>query len=153
MSYELNTIRSWKKVLESDLDNLGIELKDAISTPAVIILDGEVGAGKTTFTKVLVQDSSQTSSPSYSLINEVGSMVHADFYRLESAEEIIHLELGLYLEGKDFFFVEWGKDYLLPLYHELHDSFDYYLLKIDVNKKKDDGQASRDFTLNEVKFL
>ncbi len=153
MSFELSEIRSWKKVLECDLENIAIEMKDAVSNPAVIILDGEVGAGKTTFTKKFISGSLSTNSPSYSLINDAGSTVHADFYRLEDADEIMHLELNLYLEGKEYFVVEWGKDYLVNLYHELHDNFDYFLLKIDINDKKDESARSRDFSLSQVRFL
>ena len=56
--------------------------------------------------------SDQVISPTYSLINDYGETVHGDFYRLVNPEEIVQLELELYLESADYFLVEWGKQYL-----------------------------------------
>ena len=154
MSFELEEIRSWKKVFESDLENISIELKDSIEKASVIILSGPVGAGKTTFTKKFLASEQATYSPTYSLVNEVGDCVHADLYRLEEPSEIIHLELNLYLEDKDYFLVEWGEEYLDYLYKEINEQFNFYVLKIDINDTcKDVDIDSRDFILNRVKFI
>ena len=50
----MSLVRAWKKVLESDLANIALEMKEVIEPPSVIILDGPVGAGKTTFTKIFL---------------------------------------------------------------------------------------------------
>ena len=97
----MSVIRSWKKVLESDLANIATELKEVVQPPCVIILDGPVGAGKTTFTRAFLDKASAT-SPTYSIINEVDNIVHADLYRIEKKEELIHLEIPMYLEEKDY---------------------------------------------------
>jgi len=137
----MSVVRTWKKVLESDLANIAIEMKEVIEPPSVIILDGPVGAGKTTFTKIFL-DKKGTASPTYSIINEVDNLLHADLYRIEKKEELIHLEIPMYLEEKDYFLIEWGMPYLTQLQRIIGDEFKYYQLKIDINENN-----SRNFLL------
>lgn len=139
-------IRKWRKVYESDLSYVISELKESITSPAMVLLTGEVGAGKTSFVKVFIGDN-LTQSPSYSMMSETPTIVHADFYRVEKVEEIIHLELGLYLEGKEFFLVEWGKKYLRTLLREIEENFNIYELEITINPPKMGLKESRDYCL------
>ena len=150
-------LRNWKKVVENDLESLIYELKEFIETPSVIILTGEVGAGKTTFTQRFCQniqakneEEQSYSSPSYSLINEYGNIVHADFYRIEDPEEITHLEIPLYLDGRDYFFVEWGSDYLSELKESLEEGWGLYELKIHINPVASNNMPTRNYTLLEL---
>ncbi|EQC46396.1 tRNA threonylcarbamoyl adenosine modification protein YjeE [Bacteriovorax sp. BSW11_IV] len=145
--------RSWKKVFESDLENIASELKETVKKPAVIILSGPVGAGKTTFTKKFVGGRADAmSSPTYSIINENGNVAHADFYRLEEPEEIIHLELSLYLENKDFFLVEWGKKYVRDISRHVSIDFSFYEMVIEINEANEDSNtvSSRNFLLHKL---
>lgn len=150
-------IRQWKKVFESDLGYICYELKELINSPALLILDGPLGAGKTTFAKAFVADG-DTLSPSYSILSESKSVLHADFYRIESRDEIIHLELDLYLENKNFFLVEWGKSHYYSIIKEIPENYAHYLLKIDVNEQahtqmSDKTNFSRNIALFEVSEL
>ena len=140
----MSSIRTWKKVLESDLPNIVTELKEVVQPPCVIILDGPVGAGKTTFTRAFLERD-QAPSPTYSIINEVDNMVHADLYRIEKKDELIHLEIPMYLEEKDYFLIEWGMPYLYELQRIIGDEFKFYQLKIEINEQK-----SRNFFLNKI---
>lgn len=140
----MSSIRIWKKVLESDLANIVTELKEVVQPPCVIILDGPVGAGKTTFTRSFLERE-QAPSPTYSIINEVDNMVHADLYRIEKKDELIHLEIPMYLEEKDYFLIEWGMPYLYELQRIIGDEFKFYQLKIEINEQK-----SRNFYLNKI---
>jgi tRNA threonylcarbamoyladenosine biosynthesis protein TsaE len=143
-------IRNWKKVFESDLAYIVYEMKDILKTPALILLEGPLGSGKTTFTKCFV-DGGDTVSPSYSVVTETKDVVHADFYRIKDREEIIHLELPLYLENKNYFFAEWGKKHFESINKELTDDFSLYLLEISINDSKStDSIESRNFTLVEL---
>ena len=140
----MTIVRTWKKVLESDLANMAVEMKEVVEPPSVIILDGPVGAGKTTFTKIFL-DRKGTSSPTYSIINEVDNLLHADLYRIEKKEELIHLEIPMYLEEKDYFLIEWGMPYLHQLLRFIGDEFKYYQLKIEINENN-----SRNFLLTKL---
>ncbi|MFT6630122.1 MAG: tRNA threonylcarbamoyladenosine biosynthesis protein TsaE [Bacteriovoracaceae bacterium] len=144
-------IRSWKKVFESDLTYIAYELKEIVQEPALIILEGPLGGGKTTFSKVFI-DGDETFSPSYSVLSDTINVLHGDFYRIKDREEIIHLELPLYLEDKKYFLVEWGKKHFSSITKELPEDFAYYLLEVSINEMTGkDGPQSRNFVLFEVK--
>lgn len=141
-------VRSWKKVYLGDLESLISEFKDALDKPAVVILSGVVGAGKTSFVQTFL-GGKKAVSPSYGLVHEMGKIAHADFYRLKSPEEVVHLELPLYLEEKELFFIEWGIDFLSALRREVGDDFHFYELKIELNQASggDTSGPSRNYTL------
>src|SRR5690606_3929747 len=109
-----------------------------------------MGAGKTTFTthfvRVLDPLSSSASSPTYAVINEGAKVVHADFYRLEDDEEVLHLELPLYLQSKDYFLVEWGKRFLRRLSMEIPEGFSFYEIEFEIF-----NEGIRNLTLFDLK--
>ncbi len=120
-----------------------------LQLPAVFELIGDVGVGKTTFTKGLAQGlgvSDDITSPSFTLSKRYnftrsddvnGELVHYDFYRL-AEPGIMREELAETLaEPKHVTVIEWGGDVaqLLPS--------SKYQLKIDLCE---DG--SREITLN-----
>ena len=141
-------IREWKKVFKSDLSYIVYELKDILKVPAMIILDGAVGAGKTSFTQAFLGPG-EILSPTYSILQECKSALHADLYRIEKSEEILQLELSLYLEDKQYFFVEWGLKFAGRLSRELPENFLIYLIEISINDGGSDssGESSRNFFL------
>lgn len=144
-------IREWKKVFKSDLPYIVYELKDLVRSPAMIVLDGELGAGKTTFTQQFIGEK-EVLSPTYSILSESKKFLHADFYRIEKNDEIIQLELGVYLEDKEYFLVEWGLKFATRLMRELPENFSSYLLEIHIHMGQTDSPdvASRDFFLYSV---
>lgn len=152
-------ISSWKKFYRKDLQSVVLDFISKLEAPALLILDGDLGAGKTTFTKCFAQNYLSSSgdlfgldditSPSYSLINEIGTLAHADLYRIEDSQELVHLEMELYIEGKELFIVEWGMKYFDFLYSYIPDSWSIYIAKFQQNPLKEgEDQASRTLTLN-----
>ena len=140
-------IREWKKVYRSDLPYIVYELKDLAKVPAMIILEGTLGAGKTTFTQSFVGEK-EILSPTYSILSENKNIIHADFYRIEKNEEVLQLEIPLYLEDKQYFFVEWGMKFARRLMRELPETFTSYLMEIKINEQTDHPEGhSRNFTL------
>ncbi len=147
-------LREWKKVFETDLGYISYELKDTITLPAVIILEGPMGSGKTTFAKSFIEDA-DTKSPSYSVISESRNSLHADFYRIEEQDEIIHLELPIYLESKQFFLAEWGEKFIKIIEKETPEDFTFYQMNISVSdtaQSENDEKSvfSRNFVLSEL---
>lgn len=140
-------IREWKKVYKSDLPYIVYEMKDLAKVPAMIILDGELGAGKTTFTQCFVGDK-EVLSPTYSILSEYKNIAHADFYRLEKNEEVLQLEIPIYLEDKQYFFIEWGMKFANRVVRELPENWTPYLLEIKVNPQTTETEEgpSRNFS-------
>ena len=70
------------------------ELAESLSMPAHVLLFGELGAGKTTFTKGLaagfgLEDIDDVTSPTFTLVNQYQGRVpiyHVDLYRIESGD-------------------------------------------------------------------
>ena len=108
---------------------LGEVLGRLIQSPAVMILTGELGAGKTTLVRGLalgLEVRDDVSSPSFTLLNLYSGRMevyHFDFYRLEEARELLDLDLEEYFYGPGLSLVEWGDKFpsLLPEeYLEIH---------------------------------
>ena len=82
----------------------------------VVLLEGELGAGKTVFAKGMaaglgLKDVHQVCSPSYTLINIYQAkypIFHIDLYRLSNDSEIMDLGWEDYL-GQGVIFVEWAE--------------------------------------------
>ena len=81
----------------------------------VVLLDGEMGAGKTTTTK-LIADAigvvDDVTSPTYTLLHTYSggrlTLHHADLYRLKSTAEIDDLGLEEMLSAGGVLLIEWG---------------------------------------------
>lgn len=144
-------VREWKKVYKSDLSYIVYELKDLAKVPAMIILEGELGAGKTTFAQAFIGEN-EILSPTYSILSECKTFLHADLYRIEKNEEILQLELPNYLEDKHYFFVEWGLKYARRLFRELPENYSTYLLEISINEAVGESSEgpSRNFFLYSI---
>ncbi len=96
---------------------LGRQLAEVLPQQAVVLLVGDLGAGKTTLTKGIVQgrnaaSADDVSSPTFTLIHEYGSPVsvyHADLYRLDTAEQVRRLGLDEMFDRPALTLVEWGE--------------------------------------------
>ncbi|MBD2777442.1 tRNA (adenosine(37)-N6)-threonylcarbamoyltransferase complex ATPase subunit type 1 TsaE [Iningainema tapete] len=84
---------------------LGISLAQSLSANSVILLEGDLGAGKTTLVQGIGEGLGITESivsPTFTLINEYTQgrlpLYHLDLYRLEP-EEVAALNLETYWEG------------------------------------------------------
>ncbi len=81
----------------------------------VILLEGELGAGKTTLTQMLCRQIGVTepvSSPTFSLVNEYtspafGTVYHMDLYRLEKEGDLVQIGLEEYLDSGQLCMIEW----------------------------------------------
>ena len=105
------------------MENLGRAASVAAGQGAVIALVGGLGAGKTHWTKGFVAGMGSTvevTSPTFGLVHEYSGgrlpVFHFDFYRLESAAELIALGWDEYLEQGGVVIAEWGDKFpeLLP---------------------------------------
>ncbi|APC09400.1 tRNA threonylcarbamoyladenosine biosynthesis protein TsaE [Moorella thermoacetica] len=107
---------------------LGEELAGILNPGDILILNGELGAGKTTLTQGLAQGLGVTTpvtSPTFTLIQEYRGrypLYHIDLYRLEDPEAMLDLGLEEYFGGEGITVVEWGgrlDPYLPPAFLEI----------------------------------
>lgn len=97
----------------------------------VILFNGEMGVGKTTFIKALCKElgvHEATSSPTFSLVNEYqtdkGELIyHFDVYRLKSENEAYDMGMDEYLYSGAWNFIEWAEKIpsLIPDEHNVID--------------------------------
>jgi len=101
---------------EAETAAVGRDLARTLAAGAVVLLFGDLGAGKTAFVRGLAEglgvDPADVSSPTFTLIHEYRSgrlpLFHADLYRLSDAREID--ELGLDEIGEDgVLAIEWAE--------------------------------------------
>ncbi|WP_291720028.1 tRNA (adenosine(37)-N6)-threonylcarbamoyltransferase complex ATPase subunit type 1 TsaE [Bernardetia sp.] len=111
------------------LDELPMVAKKVIAVANTLnrriwILEGDLGAGKTTFTKAVCKElgvETTVSSPTFALINEYEGkydnqeeklIYHCDFYRIDNPSEVLELGLDEYFEKVEnhgnYCFIEWA---------------------------------------------
>ena len=103
---------------------LGRKLARELAPPKLVVLTGDLGAGKTTLIKGIAEGfgaakQEDVTSPTFTLIHEYGmgrKVYHVDLYRLESAREVENLGLEELFEKDALVLVEWGERFpqLMP---------------------------------------
>ena len=111
---------------EKELSRVVDYLSETIPKNAIVLLTGNLAAGKTTLTKAIAQDrgvEGEVTSPTFSLQQCYDeNLYHYDLYRIENAE---FMELGLFeeFEKEGWHMVEWGdealKNFLINVGYEV----------------------------------
>ena len=105
------------------MKSLGAQAAAGMQSGAVIALVGGLGAGKTHWTKGFVAglgSSAEVTSPTFGLVHEYPGgrlpVFHLDFYRLESADELLAIGWDEILDSGGIVIAEWADKFpeLLP---------------------------------------
>ncbi|SEM41280.1 tRNA (adenosine(37)-N6)-threonylcarbamoyltransferase complex ATPase subunit type 1 TsaE [Chryseobacterium taichungense] len=109
MQFTIKSIDDWQGIV----DRIVPELKHNI-----LLLKGNLGAGKTTFTQFLMKKLNSTdevNSPTYSIVNEYstpqGKVFHFDLYRLKNIDEVYDIGIEEYLDNAFLCIIEWPEVY------------------------------------------
>lgn len=123
MTIIIDKVEDWEQVV----DELFPHIKHSI-----LLLKGNLGAGKTTFTQNLLKKmgiKDQVSSPTYSIVNEYETddrkIYHFDLYRMNSKEEVYEMGIEEYLDDNNFSIIEWPE-----IYEEEFADFPHHIIEI-----------------------
>ncbi|MDN5397083.1 MAG: tRNA (adenosine(37)-N6)-threonylcarbamoyltransferase complex ATPase subunit type 1 TsaE, partial [Chryseobacterium sp.] len=108
------SLHEWQEVVDKIIPDLKHN---------ILLLKGNLGAGKTTFTQFLLKNlgsQDEVNSPTYSIVNEYttpeGKIYHFDLYRLKNIEEVYDIGIEEYLDHAFLCIIEWPEVYEEELY-------------------------------------
>lgn len=122
------------KVALRDLTEIAAALLEFFHDRRIFIFEGELGAGKTTLIKRLINalgSSDQGGSPSFGIVHEYlltsGSAYHMDLYRINTSAELNEFGINEYLDSGCYCFIEWPEKVMerLPLADTVLVRIDY----------------------------
>ena len=137
-----------KKEILKEEENISIDnietiasfFKSILKNGDIVIMEGNLGFGKTTFVRILsrlLESEDIVSSPSFTLINEYDIMLdgkesilrHVDLYRLDSKEELDDIGFKDKIKENGITIIEWGNKFI--------DYFEtpYYLFEIEMKEE------------------
>ena len=98
-----------------DLPSVARHIIEWLDGPKVVLVDGEMGAGKTALISAICRKMDivdEVSSPTFSLVNEYhnvkgDSIFHFDLYRIKDESEALDIGIEEYFDSNQFCFVEW----------------------------------------------
>ena len=109
--------------VEEETIELGRRIAGMLPKRAVVLLIGNLGAGKTTLAKGIISglgaaEPEDVTSPTFTLIHEYGEgrAYHIDLYRLDRPEQVATLGLDEIFDREEVVLIEWGERFpqLLP---------------------------------------
>lgn len=98
---------------EKNTQEIAFEYAKTLSKGDVILLNGDLGAGKTAFTKGLAKyfGIEGVTSPTYAYLNVYSDLIyHYDCYRLSCGEDALMLGLTDYFNGDNICIIEWSSN-------------------------------------------
>lgn len=99
---------------------LGRELAKMLAPPKLVLLRGDLGAGKTTLVKGIAQafeaaSQEDVTSPTFTLIHEyrgpAATLYHIDLYRVDTQRELETLGLDDLIGDNSILLIEWGEKF------------------------------------------
>jgi len=124
----MSSVKTWTTHSADETMRVGRELAAMLTAPTMLILRGDLGAGKTTLVKGIaaalgVAEAEDVTSPTFTLVHEyaptsqkrdVGhpnlSLFHLDLYRLEKERELDALGIDEMMQDA-IVLIEWGEKF------------------------------------------
>ena len=98
-----------------ETEALGAEYAKTLSAGDVVAFSGDLGAGKTAFTRGVLRGLGYTgrvTSPTFAIANEYdtpgGRVAHFDLYRILDSEALFEIGFDEYLDGSRIVLIEWS---------------------------------------------
>ena len=129
----------WITNCEKETEQLGERLGAALKPGSVIAYTGDLGAGKTAFTRGLakgLQVPERVTSPTFNIVNEYEGgrlpLFHFDMYRLGGADELFDIGWEDYLTRNGVCAVEWSEN--------VEEALEEGTIRIDIRRGENDNQ-------------
>jgi len=99
---------------------LGRKLAAELKPGGIVVLRGDLGAGKTTLVKGIAEgfkaaEADRVTSPTFTLIHEYRgpqvTLYHIDLYRIDTPRELDTLALDDLMDAKSILLIEWGEKF------------------------------------------
>ena len=120
-------------------EEIAFEYAKTLNKGDVVVLSGDLGAGKTAFVKGVARyfNLDGVTSPTYAYLNVYGDLLyHYDCYRLSSGEDALMLGLTDYFNGDNICLIEWAEN--------IEDVLPNAVKRVKIEKT---GQEQRKITL------
>lgn len=135
-----------KLISNNEIETKKIAKKYAskLDAGSIVLLEGDLGAGKTAFVKGVVEafggNANEVTSPTFTIVNQYSYgdnvIYHFDLYRIESVDELYNIGIEEYFYSGAICFVEWPE--------RAPELFDDTCKKIEILKK---GDSSREIII------
>ena len=109
-------MKSFETHSEEETIKVGRQIAGDLPKRAVVLLIGNLGAGKTTLAKGIIAglgaaEPDEVTSPTFTLIHEYGGarVYHVDLYRLDTPQQVATLGLDEILDREVIVLIEWGE--------------------------------------------
>ncbi|MDE7281733.1 MAG: tRNA (adenosine(37)-N6)-threonylcarbamoyltransferase complex ATPase subunit type 1 TsaE [Ruminiclostridium sp.] len=132
----------------SDTVKIGTDFAERLKANDGVLYRGEMGAGKTYFTKGIAKAfeiTEEVTSPTFALINEYYGKInifHFDLFRIDSFDDLYAIGFFDYFDRNGVLCVEWSENI-----SDLAQSFDT-VYQVTISKT---GEDSREITIEKIK--
>lgn len=131
----------------AETEALGERLAQNLRPGTVLAYTGDLGAGKTAFTRGLARGlgiTARVTSPTFTIVNEYEGgrmpLFHFDLYRLSGSEELYDIGWEDYLARDGLLAVEWSEN--------VEDALEQDCVRVDIRRL--DGENERSITITGV---
>lgn len=132
-------MKEFRTFSEAETIETGYKLGGILKAGDVVCINGDLGTGKTAFTKGIAQAlgiDGYITSPTFTIVNEYDgtlNLYHFDVYRIASPDEMFEIGFDEYLDGKGVVVIEWS-DLIAEIIPPRH-------IRVDIEKLPDDFSA------------
>ena len=123
----------------AETEELGARLAARLAPGSIVAFTGDLGAGKTAFTRGLARGlgvEERVTSPTFTIVNEYEGgrlpLFHFDMYRLGSSEELFDIGWEDYLARDGVCAVEWSEN--------VEDALDDDAIRVEIRRGEGDNQ-------------
>ena len=142
--------RTFHTESEEETIALGEKIAAELPAKAVVLLIGNLGAGKTTLAKGIAKglgaaEPDEVSSPTFTLIHEYSaSLYHIDLYRLDTPAQVATLGLDEIFDRRAVVLIEWGERFpeLMP-----EDRIEIHLRATEENSREIELRSTMESSL------